>query len=525
MIDKPTNMKQAMKKHIIPILMAVLLPLAVASCYSDDSSLGNPDNAKSIEISDIPAQAIISFAGNKLNITPEIETTYPESDLEYTWYLYVANSFESAGFRDIVIGNERELNYEVNLGSGTYVVVLEVKSKTTGYARYTRTTLNVSTEFSDGFYVLKETSDGKTELDMINANGVSGNLLTKLSGEPMKGSPISLGVLYMQQYVNPDNNEMEVTNMLNIFTDQDYRAYRTEDMKQTFDHSTICYAGESNDDVYYNISNGSSNGFLLSKKGISSKKMTGSTTLSTGKFALPAIEDDVTKHIQMLNNGRGGMAYWSNAIHGVRVVDAACTRTTDVTIDQTGEQQCLASGINRIAGTETSWFLAEDHSGKRYLHRVNNSGALVESTELDPSLHLAKATSVSGCGGSASYIYAVDNGKLYAYGWTNGTEIEVTLPGITEPIDYVTNQWFWAAFGDTSYNFDNLIVGAHDGNNYKLYFFNNLVGGIPTQEAYLTASGTGKVKTIRRVTPVQVSNMTITSPMQGRVMPIFPTSD
>ena len=65
----------------------------------------------------------------------------------------------------------------------------------------------------------------------------------------------------------------------------------------------------------------------------------------------------------------------------------------------------------------------------------------------------------------------------------------MALPGVTEPIDFVTNQWFWVAgFGDTSYNFDNLIVGVHSGSNYKLYFFDSLVGGIPTKEAYHTAS-------------------------------------
>lgn len=515
-----------MKKYIFPILMLAVMPWVFSSCYSDDSSLGDPSSVQSIEIKDIPAQSVISYAGNFLNITPEITTDYPESDLQYRWYLYVDNSFDGAGFRDMEIGQERNLNYEVNLASGAYVVVLEVKSMSTGYARYTRTSLNVSTEFSDGFYILKE-ADGKTDMDMVTANGLSSDIISKVSGEPMRGTPVSLAVLYMQQYVNPDNNEMGVSNMLNIFTTEDYRAYRTEDMKQTFDHSTICYAGEANDDVYYNISNGANYGFLMSKKGISSKRMQGANVLSTGKFSLPAINDEVTKHIQMLTCGRMGMAYWSNLQHGIRRTDNNCSYATDVTSDPTGQEQCLASGINRIGGVETVWFLSEEKStGKRYLYRISGMGALQEKKELSPSLHLAKASCVAGCGGSASYIYAVDNGKLYAYGWANDSEVEVALPGVSEPIDYVTNQWFWVAgFGDTSYNFDNLIVGAHSGNGYKLYFFDSLVGGVPTKEAYRSVAGTGKVRCIRRVTPVQVSNMIMTSPGQSRAMPIFPTSE
>ena len=128
--------------------MLAIMPWVFSSCYSDDSSLGDPASVQSIEINDIPPQSVISYAGNVLSINPEITTDYPENDLQYTWYLYVDNSFDGTGFRDTVIGNERNLNYEVNLASGAYVVVLEVKSRTTGYARYTRTSLNVSTEFS-----------------------------------------------------------------------------------------------------------------------------------------------------------------------------------------------------------------------------------------------------------------------------------------------------------------------------------------------------------------------------------------
>lgn len=516
-----------MRKHIIPILMAALLPLTVGSCYSDDSSLGNPDAAKSIEITDIPAQSAVSFAGQTLTITPEISTDYPESDLQYTWYLYVANSFEPAHFRDVVIGNERVLNYEVNLKSGTYVIVLEAKSKTTGYARLTRTTLNVATEFSDGFYILKETADGQTEMDLITESGFSSDIITKMDGEPMKGTPVSLAMIYQQQYVNPDNNTMETANMLNIFTTEDCRTYRTEDMKQTFNYSTICYAGEQNDDVYYNMTNGSNCYFMASKKGISFKSASGTNAKSTGKFGLPTFEDEATNHVQLLNCGRMGIAYWSNGTHSVRKINNVGTIITNVTTDPTGEQQCIASGINRIGGVETNWFLAEEKStGKRYLHRVNNMGNLVGTTELDPSLHIAKSSVVAGCGGSASYIYVVDNGNLYAYGWVNGNEIEIPLPGMSDPVTYVTNQWFWVAgFGDTSYNFDNLIVGTQNGDSYTLHFFSDLVGGIPTKEAYRSVTGTGKVKTIRRATPVQVTNLIMTSPSAMKAMPIFPTSE
>ena len=203
------------------------------------------------------------------------------------------------------------------------------------------------------------------------------------------------------------------------------------------------------------------------------------------------------------------------------------TLSTDVTSDPTGAQVCITSGINRIGGVENVWFLSEDKNTKqRYLHLVSNMGALRQTIEINPATHLAKASVIAACGGSASYIYCVDGGKLYAYGWANNNEIEVALPGLSSNIAYVTNQWFWiAGFGDTTYNFDNLIVGTQSGDSYTLYFFDKLVGGVPTAEAYRTVSGTGKVRYIRRATPVAVSNLIMTSPTAMRAMPIFPTSE
>lgn len=519
------NKHKELARRMAKLFTVVLAPLFLACCYDDKSSLGNPDSVPAITIGNMEEQSVVSYAGNILTITPEIKSGYDDSDLQYTWYLYVDKSHSEGGFRQTVIGRERNLNYEVNLSSGVYVVALEVKVKSTGLAQYARTNLNVSTEFSDGFYVLKETVDGNTDLDLVTTNGLSSNLLTKILGAPLKGTPVSLAMVYQQNYVNPDNNEMEMTNMLNIFTSADYRAFRTEDMKQIFDTKSICYAGEENDDKYYNMCNGNGYGFLMSRNGVSAIAMTGATSLSTGKFRLPVVEDNVTKHIQMLSGGQRGMAFWSNTLHGVRNIDKSVVNVTDLSCDSTATQDCIASGITRKGTVETVWFLTQDDEGNRYLHIIDGKMAsLNEIRKLDAGLHISKATIVSACGGSASYIYAIDGRKLYAYGIDSDAEVEVQLPGVNEPVDFVTNQWLSLMFGDKQLNYDNLIVGSQDGDTYKLWFFDDLVGGIPTVEAYRTVTGSGKIGFIRRCTPSIISNLVIGMGPRSP-MPIFPTSE
>lgn len=509
------------------------LVLLLSACFSDNSSLGDPDSVPQIGIVEIPEQSVVSYVGDHLVIKPEIETTYDDSQLQYTWYLYVDKEHSKDGFRQNVIGTERNLDYEVNLASGVYVVALEVKVKATGLAQYARANVNVSTAFSNGYYILKETGTGDTDLDFLSmsasgqgegrSQAMMENLLTKF-GAPMKGKPVSLAMIYQQDYVNPDVDQMEKTNMINIFSTEDYHAYRTEDMKHIFDRSNICYAGEDNDDVYYNMSNGANYGFMMSRKGVSCFLLSASAK-TTGKIKLPTFEDDVTPHIQMVKGTQYGMAYWSNQLHGVRNINKTCLYTTDLSCDSLGRQECLASGLTRKNMiSETIWFYTEDKvSGKRYLHLIDGIGdSLKEIRELDPELHIAKATRVAACGGSASCIYAVDGGKLYAYAFETNTEREITVPGVTGNIDFVTNQWLTVKFGDKGFNFDHLIVGTQTGGQYKLWFFDNLVGGEPSGDAFQTVTGTGKVHCIRRCVPSVISSLVIT---MVPTTPIFPTSD
>ena len=516
-----------MKKRILNIAVTGLLTFALSSCFSDDSSLGDPNSVPTINIAEIARQAIVSYKGNHLVINPEITSVYDDSQLQYTWYLYIDKAHDKDGFRKNVIGTERNLDYEVNLSSGLYVVCLEVKVKETGLAQYARADLEVSTEFSDGFYIMKQTEDGNTDIDLSAESGMSTDIIKKLTGAPLACEPVSLAMVYQQNYVNPDVNKMEMTNMLNIFTTQEYRGYRTEDMKQIFDQKSICYAGEDNDDVYYNMTNAYNIGFMLSKKGISSMDMKGKNSLSTGKFTLPIFEDDITKHVQMCSGGQRGIAYWSKQLPGVRNIDMNGVNCFDISVDTTGICECIASGINRkSAAIETVWFLAQEQgTGKRFLHIIN--GKLAQQTEvreLAPDLHISKATCVGACGGSAAYIYAIDGGKLYAYAWESNTEVEIPLPGVTEPVTFVTNQWLSLMFGDKFRNYDNLIVGTQNGNEYTLYFFDKLTGGTPTEAAYRTVSGTGKVCAIRRCTPSEINNLVITMGPRSP-MPIFPTSE
>ena len=149
-------------KKLIYCLLSVFV-FAATSCFKDESALGK-DFIPDIEIAELRDTSIVSYAGNVLTINPQLKTAYAEDELSYAWYIYDANKSSMTetglnGFRTKKISEEKMLSYEVDLPSGTYGIVFEVTAAKYAYSRRATMELATSTEFSKGFYVLKETAD------------------------------------------------------------------------------------------------------------------------------------------------------------------------------------------------------------------------------------------------------------------------------------------------------------------------------------------------------------------------------
>lgn len=73
---------------------------------------------------------------------------------------------EGKYYEATLIGEEEILNYPVDLTVGEYTIMLRVNAKSNNITAYERTSLHISTRYTEGFYILKE-SDGNTELDFL----------------------------------------------------------------------------------------------------------------------------------------------------------------------------------------------------------------------------------------------------------------------------------------------------------------------------------------------------------------------
>lgn len=497
---------------IVPLFLAFFL----SSCLHDDSTLGS-NSVSDIAVSGMDdSYTASSYIGEHLKIIPMVNTEYAEDDIAYTWLLLNENAGDITSDGDTiqptVIGHAKDLDYEVDVEPGVYKLRLEAQAKSNGYTVYATAKLTVQTNFSQGFYIMKETADGNTEVDLLSGNGVfMENLLTKIDGTPMQGKPLTLSPCYSHGYIDDETGKTAMDNAISIISESgSFEMKRLTDLKTIFDRSNLLFDKMADDEKPYAICH-SASGYIyyFSSNGLRYNSESDGTT--SGRYGLPAEDCGGSRFFTQDLPSFGGVVFWDEMAHSLLSCDYDGAVSPLIYDDNTGEDEttglvsydCLHIGYNYMNNAGTVTIILEDKStGKRYLYLTKssmNGVYLSKRSEIDAGLHFAKATAFSTNGLSAKYIYCVDAGQIYACIYDNDTLTETTLHfqgiGSGESITYVGNQ-FWNPDASPGTPFNYLVVGTQKGAGYSIYLY-NMVGGAPEGQPVKTIHGTGKLNTVR----------------------------
>lgn len=259
-----------MKKYYFILMM---FPLLMFSCLTDDSTYGT-DSVK-LEVNGIEDNYIVvSYSGDYLTITPQINTTFDESDLEYSWDYYdnartspttYSHTNEATHLED-----SKDLNLLVNLPDGTYTLIFKVTSKSTEVSTIKTTTVSAASALSKGFFILKEDSQGNTDLDLYNQiNDIfSENIISSYQGAAIPGKPRHLDVNINMAYLDPDTESANFGNLLSVTTENDeVRWIRALDCRTVMD-ATNCHYDPTNGEIPYRTIHGYQNTFYLTNNGV-----------------------------------------------------------------------------------------------------------------------------------------------------------------------------------------------------------------------------------------------------------------
>lgn len=515
-----------MKNNICLCLMLACLG-GFTSCFEDDSVLETVP-VGDIEVTGIEEDYLVtSYVGEFLEISPKLNTEYTADELTYTWTLLSAETGkeneEGVVQEPEVIGEGKDLSYEVDLAPGTYQIRYEVKVKENSYAVLSKTSLRVVTEFSQGFYVMKETVSGDTDLDLLAVSGsFSEDLIAKTQGKSLRGKPLRMSPIYGHFYVNPETEKMESVHMLGVTTDaKEINMFRTTDFMKLFDRETLLYGEMDADEQPIAITRGTMNGMQMiyfSSKGARTSTSDnvyidmGYAQPCVGKYGFPLDEGVSCSKYTMVNwNAYGGAFSWDDQKSSLIYLDYNLIPRPLLDQSYAGEEltqnltgyECIGAGINVMSSTVANFMLEHTGTGKRYLYLASDDGFttmfLTKRIEINPESHMGKAKVFSTNGLTANYVYCIDDNKLWACNLNSDDlgEQQLNLDGISagETLCYVSNQYWNSSFVSGN-NFDYLVVGTQDGDTYHVYMY-EMIGGVPSGEPVKMITGTGSVKSVR----------------------------
>lgn len=470
-------------RKITYFLATVFLPVVLSTgCYEDKSS-DRYDPFGEITVTDIETSYYQLVFVDHLKITPKVVSTHPQEKFDYLWTIYKGNTLLDT------IADQKDLDWLITLDPGAYSVVLRVTNAANNYAEYFKTTLTAATPFMNGFYFLKETPDGNTEMDFRYPEGeMVYDLLKARLGAPLRGAPNKLSIVKQYSYTNVETTQFVRGTIVFPTSKQEAVLLLINDISLIYDHRSMFY-GEEPHEVPHAIFYTFQNPFYISSlAGYLTQQTT--YTLGSGKFGFPTSpaggESAFSKYMILSPTSAFPLALFDEK--GGRLIRYMYSNT--VFIDTPGiTHKFLFMGAK--SSQADGWMIFEDRANpsQRYLYFLKNGSMnTVDRIEnLDPALNFSKASLYGSnkTGGTNQMLYGVVGSKIYMYNTAAKTEKLLAPEGFDTNVE-ITMLTHKNGAGEY------LVIGTYKSGRYKVYMY-KMAGGEPTGPPEVVAEGEGRV--------------------------------
>ncbi|MDE1193451.1 MAG: PKD-like family lipoprotein [Arachidicoccus sp.] len=202
--------------------------MVYSSCKKNDYSINElPDIT-------ITADAATEHSiGDTVRISPEISYGGQSAEFTYKWYKVVT----LPSYAQVLVQLSTDNDFVAVMDSlGTYEVREEVTNVSTGITAAITLSWNVVSRAERGWYILKSTSDGNTDMDAFLTT-TSGNLnltdiVTAKKGSPMTGNPVGIAFTSVYYALDTVTNKFSYNNScLMPVSTKEIMAYRIKDEK------------------------------------------------------------------------------------------------------------------------------------------------------------------------------------------------------------------------------------------------------------------------------------------------------
>lgn len=470
-------------------ILAAGLFFTLSACIKDNSSTGGRV-VPEVSVTGLKDTFNVFTFRDFLTVNPVVQN---DSRFSYYWTLFSANFTPGQGLvKADTLSRTKDLNYEVKVSPGPYILVFNVQDKETGVTKNINMTVNVSTLNMNGWYMLKDNAN-KTDFDFVYNGGRIDNWIAYYNGSSLEGNAVAAA---FSPGFKSSPSAIDLYNTLVVLSDKDASVYRIDNGKVAMNFNNMFFtlpATRKPQGVYQPIAT-QNLGFIndgrvynLTKGGkFSLMPPTPYTDVSpiTASAALTIAYDQKLKTIFFIDGGNfvntaaymgdtlkapNGKLEWLTGYTGSRSVALVLFRNAK----DTGYLYKLDARYSQLAGYTAGVFLAKDTLTPE--HGLMNAGKIAGNYDAD-------------------YIYySVGNGIYLTDIATTRELLQFTLPAgeVVTCMQHVK----YPQPGSGTNKIDYLAIATYNNGRYKVYL--HTISSTGTVQANAADfEGEGRVKNV-----------------------------
>lgn len=494
------------KLNYILIAFSVL----ITACYEDIGNYDYSDKEK-ISTEGIASSYTVVSLVDELDITPTLTSSIDENaEFECFWAIH---NGKSGAVLD-TISYTKDLHYEVTEDAGTWYLVFSAKNVNTGYSLYTQKTLNIITEFTRGWYALKDDGtdsdiDQYLTPDTIVPTQLIPDVYSRVNGSKISGEAKMISYLTSYKTYVASSSPANTKTLVAV-TDNDMTFNYINTMEMMRDFTTFSYyVPEERNPGYVGASTGQ-----LSLLAINAGKLHSIYTMMTnsGVFGYEATRNTAGDDYSLSDYALTGSSYFlfydnmsgsflNYSSYTVQFVNASKHANSDMEVLNTGKEMLYMGARNIAASSGVAYMKDKDEveGADRTLvtltvaSKLTAKGVAISS---DQKLYDGKLIT---CSQDEQVIYFVCDGKeIWSRNLASGLEQLQFTAGDDEEITMVRQKKYTA---EAKYTCNYIIVAtSNSANEYKARFFQKVAGNLNAEPDFVM-EGEGRVKDITYISP------------------------
>jgi hypothetical protein len=502
------------KLHIVVLSIIIVL---ITSCFKDESNYSFTPVEK-ITVTGIDSKYEKISMVDSLIIMPTVSSSVNESSFEYFWGIYETNPASTQPFDTIC--KTKNLRYFVRKPASGWTLIFCVKNKKTGYLSIKSSILNVSTQFTRGWYVLKD-DGGKSDLDLfltpstIVPSSKLENIFSFVNGNKIDGKAINLSFdSRFMVNIGPTWHDFANMRVLFLITGNDASVVDINTLKEYSNLNGLFYSPPpiKKPNTVFLAASGKyfiNNGLVYSQN---------SVYAAEGKFGSKLLRDIDDKPYSMSPFFFASPSYspiFFDEISSSFLTTAISATSLNYLSDASGS--AMKANNNNKTLLYMGLKATSPFTGVAVLKDKTNTSLKILSMLTTPSTNVFNIINDTLLNTSKLYnatrytcnlndenmlYFVIGDNQVWSRNLTNKFEqLQFTAPA-GETITYIGHKAYTL---ETAYAYNYVIIATRNGSNYTIRMFTKTAGNLAITPAF-TLTGTGSVADVIYMSPSVVYN-------------------